>query len=129
MDDRKTTWWYTIGVVLLLAVMSVPAAIAGFVDFGLISAVFHFICSFVYVYGWQVLKRRSPEILPKYFLAASALRLMAAAMVLLVFCVVNRGDIEAIKWFAIVFIIFYLVILAFDAVFFAKISNYKKVTK
>jgi len=54
---------------------------------------------------------------------------MAAAMVLLVFCVVNRGDIDSIKWFAVVFIIYYLVILAFDALFFAKISNKQKVFK
>jgi hypothetical protein len=39
---------------------------------------------------------------------------------------VKRADIEAIKWFAIVFIIFYLVMLAFDAVFFAKVSKQVK---
>jgi cytochrome c biogenesis factor len=98
-------------------------------DCGLISSVFHIICSLIYIYGWQAMARRSPEVLPKYFLASSALRLMAAAMVLLVFCVVNRGDIDSIKWFAVVFIIYYLVILAFDALFFAKISNKQKVFK
>ena len=109
--------------------MFVGTVFAGLTGFGLISAVFHLVCSLIYVYGWQAIARRSPEVMPKYFLAASALRLMAAAIVLLVFCVVNRQDIERIKWFAIVFIIFYLVILAFDAIFFAKVSKNNKITK
>jgi hypothetical protein len=54
---------------------------------------------------------------------------MAAAAVPLVFCVIQRHDTEAIKCFSVVFIVFYLVMLAFDALFFAKISNYKKITK
>ncbi len=92
-------------------------------SYGLISALFHFIFSAAYIWGWQMLVRRSPDILPKYYLAGSAFRLMVAAMVLLVFCVVNRNDIEAIKCFSIVFIIFYLVILVFDAIFFANVSK------
>ena len=129
MENRKTSWWYTAWVLYFTAIMFVGTVFAGLTCFGLISAVFHLVCSLIYVYGWQAIARRSPEVMPKYFLAASALRLMAAAIVLLVFCVVNRQDIERIKWFAIVFIIFYLVILAFDAIFFAKVSNNNKITK
>ena len=129
MENRKTAWWYTAWVLYFTVIMFVGTVFAGLTGFGLISAVFHLVCSLIYVYGWQAIARRSPEVMPKYFLAASALRLMAAAIVLLVFCVVNRQDIERIKWFAIVFIIFYLVILAFDAIFFAKVSNNNKITK
>ncbi len=95
-------------------------------NYGLLAAAFHFIFSIAYIWGWQMLARRSPDILPKYYLAGSAFRLMAAAIVLLVFCVVNRGDTESIKWFSVVFIIFYLVILVFDAIFFAKVSKNNK---
>ena len=130
MDDlKRTCWWYTSWVMLLTVFMFVATFFLGKGDCGLISSVFHIICSLIFIYGWQAIARRSPEVLPKYFLASSALRLMAAAMVLLVFCVVNRGDIDSIKWFAVVFIIYYLVILAFDALFFAKISNKQKVFK
>ncbi len=129
MNNRKTSWWYTAWVLYLVIFMFVGTVFAGLTTFGLISSVFHLICSLIYVYGWQAIASRSPEIMPKYFLASSALRLMAAAIVLLAVCVVNRYDVESIKWFAIVFIIFYLVILAFDAIFFAKVSNNKKITK
>jgi len=37
-----------------------------------------------------------------------------------------RDNLYAIKWFAIVFIVFYLVTLLFDALFFAFVSKTSK---
>ena len=54
------------------------------------------------------------------------LRSIFLVAVLLVFCVVKRDNPGAIKWFSIVFIIFYLVMLVFDAIFFAKVSKTRK---
>lgn len=88
-----------------------------------ISVVFSFVCGWAYIQGWKAIARRAPESMPKYYLAGSAFRLMAAAIVLLVYCVVERHDIQTIKWFAIVFIVYYIVTLVFDAVFFAKVSK------
>ena len=59
----------------------------------------------------------------KLFLASSVFRLFMAAAAMLVFCVVKRDDLSAIKWFALVFIVFYIVTLAFDALFFAIVSK------
>ena len=64
--------------------------------------------------------------LAKLFLASSVFRLFMAAAAMLVFCVVKRDDLSAIKWFALVFIVFYLVTLAFDAIFFAVVSKTTK---
>lgn len=89
----------------------------------LISVVFSLFSGIVYIQGWKFLARQSPETLPKYYLAGSAFRLMAAAMVMLAYCVVLRHDISAIKWFAIVFIVYYVVMLIFDALFFANFSK------
>ena len=61
--------------------------------------------------------------LAKLFLASSIFRLFMAAAATLVFCVVKRDDLSAIKWFAVVFIVFFLVTLAFDAIFFAIVSK------
>ncbi len=88
-----------------------------------ISVVFSYVCGLAYIQGWKAMASRAPESLPKYYLAGSAFRLMAAAIVLLVYCVVERHDIQTIKWFAIVFIVYYIVTLVFDAVFFAKVSK------
>lgn len=62
-------------------------------------------------------------ILTKLFLASSVFRLFMAVAAMLVFCVVKRDDLSAIKWFVVVFVAFYLVTLVFDALFFAVISK------
>jgi hypothetical protein len=127
MDDlKKTTREYLITALFLALSMYIGTFFVKMEDYGLISAVFHVVCSTAYIGGWLALARRSPQTLPKYYLAGSAFRLMAAAAVLLVFCVVKRDDPGAIKWFSIVFIIFYLVMLVFDALFFVKISKTRK---
>ena len=127
MDDlKKTTREYLITALFLALSMYIGTFFVKMEDYGLISAVFHVVCSTAYIGGWLALARRSPQTLPKYYLAGSAFRLMAAAAVLLVFCVVKRDDPGAIKWFSIVFIIFYLVMLVFDAIFFAKVSKTRK---
>ena len=101
-------------VALLLGIA--PTALA-------VAAVFHLLCSLAYGAAWKAVARRSPEALPKLHLSASAFRLMAAAGVLLVYCALNRHAVEGIKTFAIVFIVYYIVMLLFDAVFFAKVSK------
>ena len=127
MDDlKKTTREYLITALFLALSMYIGTFFVKMEDYGLISAVFHVVCSTAYIGGWLALARRSPQTLPKYYLAGSAFRLMVAAAVLLVFCVVKRDDPGAIKWFSIVFIIFYLVMLVFDAIFFAKVSKTRK---
>ena len=127
MDGLKKTSRESIIYTLFLTLsMCIGTLTVGMGNYGLISAVFHIVCSVAYIWGWQALARRSPETLPKYYLAGSAFRLMAAAAVLLVFCVVKRDDPGAIKWFSMVFIVFYLVMLVFDAIFFAKVSKTRK---
>ncbi len=56
-------------------------------------------------------------------MASSVFRLFMAVAAMLVFCVVKRDDLSAIKWFVVVFVAFYLVTLVFDALFFAVISK------
>jgi hypothetical protein len=59
----------------------------------------------------------------KLFLASSVFRLFMAAAAMLAFCVVMRDNLPAIKWFAIIFIAFYLITLVFDALFYAFVSK------
>ena len=61
--------------------------------------------------------------LAKLFLGSTVFRLFMAAAAMLVFCVVKRDDLSAIKWFAAVFVVFFLVTLLFDALFFAIFSK------
>ena len=61
--------------------------------------------------------------LAKLFLGSTVFRLFMAAAAMLVFCVVKRDDLNAIKWFAAVFVVFFLITLLFDALFFAIVSK------
>ena len=61
--------------------------------------------------------------LAKLFLGSTVFRLFMAAAAMLVSCVVKRDDLSAIKVFAAVFVVFFLVTLLFDALFFAIVSK------
>ena len=89
----------------------------------IVSAVFCLVSGVAYIQGWKALANRSAQLLPKYHLAGSALRLLAACVVLLIVCVVKRADVFGIKLFAVVFMVYYVVMLIFDALFFAKVSK------
>ena len=120
---NKVMIWVLAGLTLLgLIVMQVTGR-QYLLSPMLISLVFCLLSGQVYIQGWKAVARRAYDALPKYYLASSAFRLMAAAIVLLVYCFIMRRDIMSIKWFAVVFIVYYIVILVFDAVFFAKVSK------
>lgn len=104
---------------LLLMQISLPQTILWPI---IISFAFHDLCSILYSVAWQVVALRSPESMPHLHLAASFARLILAALVLLVYCWIV-GIKAQIMQFAIVFVVYYLVMLLFDAVFFAKVSK------
>ena len=90
----------------------------------IVSAVFCLVCGVAYIQGWKALANRSAQLLPKYHLAGSALRLITACVVMLVVCVLNRANPFGIKLFAVVFMVYYVVMLIFDALFFTKVSKF-----
>lgn len=133
MDERhiaRTHALYNKVALWILAAMTLTAfaimSVADTQDWTaaiVVSVVFNYGCCFAYGLVWKQMARRSPELLPKLYLASSALRLLLGATALLIGCVVMRHQPELIKSFAIVFVIYYLVVLIFDAIFFAKISK------
>ena len=129
-DIGKTASRYIRHAVWLLCALSLAVLLAMRLRSDLLlldglvwSAMFNLVCCLVYGHAWKAVARRSPQALPKFFLAFSALRLMAAAAVVLVMCVVMRDDITRLKWSAVLFMAFYLATLLYDAVFFAKVSK------
>ena len=71
---KKTTREYMIFTLFFTLSMYVGTFTVNMESYGMISASFHILCSAAYIGGWQVLARRSPETLPKYYLAGSAFR-------------------------------------------------------
>lgn len=88
-----------------------------------VSALYSIIVNLAYGSLWKRIAKSAPGTMAKFYLAASALRLITAALVVIVFCVINRSDKELIRNFIFVFFTFYLVMLVFDSVFFARIEK------
>lgn len=85
----------------------------------LISVIYALVTNLAYGLSWKAVANSSPNTLSKFYLSASAIRMMAAVLVAVVFCVMNDNR-EAIINFVIVFSAFYVVMLVFDGVFFAR---------
>ena len=91
----------------------------------IISAIFNLIAAFVFIQVWKKVALTSVRNLPVLFLSASGMRILLAAMTVLVYCFAMRGNSQSIKEFAIVFMAFYFVMLAFDTWFFIKTEKTK----
>lgn len=67
-------------------------------------------------------KDNAPEQMPKFYLAAGALRLMAALTVLLAYCIVVRDSVQ-VKLFAAIFVPCYLASLIWTTLHCAKLEK------
>ncbi len=61
-------------------------------------------------------------------MAASALRMLTAVMVIVIYCLVVRVHAD-IRNFIIMFIVFYLTTLIFDVLYFSKVEKHNKIEK
>lgn len=93
----------------------------------LISAVFNLITAFAFIAVWKKVALASVKNLPVLFLSASGIRILLAAMTVLVYCFAMRGNSQSIKEFAVVFMAFYFVMLVFDTWFFVKTEKTKRI--
>lgn len=86
-----------------------------------VSVMFSLVASIAYGESWRAVALSSPANLAKFYLAASALKMMLAAVVFLVYALVSERS--AILGFAAIFALFYVVLLVFDCVYFARIEK------
>lgn len=86
-----------------------------------VSAIFSLVCSTAYGEAWQATAKSSPANLAKFYLAAAALKMMAAAVVFLVYVIVC--DKSNILGFTVIFMLFYVVLLVFDCIYFARVEK------
>ena len=86
-----------------------------------VSAIFSLVCSTAYGEAWQAVAKSSPANLTKFYLVAAALKMMAAALVFLVY--VLMCDKTNILGFAAIFMLFYVILLVFDCIYFARVEK------
>lgn len=86
-----------------------------------ISALYTVFINSIYVVFWRKMAKTSPNVMTKFYLAASALRLVSAVVVT-AYCLICH-DKNSIRDFALLFMSFYIVMLVFDSVFFAHVEK------
>lgn len=91
-----------------------------------ICAVYSLITSSIYGGAWKAIASQSPAVLNNFYLAASGFRMLLAFLTVLVYAMVVK-ERTMIIGFAVVFMIFYLVLLAFDTVYFYKVEKNNKI--
>ena len=91
----------------------------------IISSVFNLIAAFAFITVWRKVALSSEKNLPILFLSASGIRIVVAAMIVLIYFFVMRSNAQSIKIFAVVFMAFYLMMLVFDTWFFMRTEKTK----
>ena len=112
---------YLIGMLVVQCVMR-----SSYIHMLTISAVFSLLTASIDGGAWKAIAIHSPAVLGKFYLSASALRMLLAFLVILVYALVVKNRQEIIS-FAVIFMIFYLVLLAFDTIYFARLEKNNKI--
>ncbi len=123
---KKVSLWIIAGISLIILfaaqLLSSSQPVLDIVLMPLVvSVIFSLIASIAYGSSWHAVAKSSPENLSKFYLAASVLRMMAALLVVVIGAFVLRPDKTAILGFVSVFVVFYVALLIFDCIFFARI--------
>lgn len=133
----KLSLWIIAGLTLsmLLLLGGSPYWNSSVLNAILISAAFSFLTSIAYEASWKGIAKSSPASLTKFYLAAPALRMMAAVLLVLVYFIVNRSATNvdgtpAIRGmmlkFTFIFLAYYIALLVLDCVYFAKVEKRNK---
>ena len=92
-----------------------------------ISAVFQLVACIAYGLVWKWVSATSPASLPTLYMAASALRMFAAVVVVMAYCLLTNNR-DSIRFFVVTFLIYYFVILIYDTWYFVKVEKRNKQT-
>lgn len=91
-----------------------------------ICAVYSLITSSIYGGAWKAIASQSPAVLNNFYLAASGFRMLLAFLTVLIYAMVVKERTMVIG-FVVIFMVFYLVLLAFDTVYFYKVEKNNKI--
>lgn len=127
---RKTVSKYLMQSTALIVVLALLASlyIIGVGQTALFTAAlapavaFQWVACVAYGLAWKAVASSSSASLPLFYLSASGLRLfLGAAFVLVYLFVVN--DPQTVRFFVIVFLVFYLLLLIYDTIYFVKVEK------
>lgn len=119
----KVSLWIIFGLTVIVLLVMQYLQETSLVPALVISALFSLVTGIAYIQSWKAVARRSPKSLGKFYIAASALRMFAALVVVLIAMVAMRGEKNALIGFAAMFAGFYVAMLAFDCIYFSQVEK------
>lgn len=119
----KVSLWLIFGLTVVILLVMQYLQATKLVNALVISALSSLVSSIAYIQSWKVVAARSANTLGKFYIAASALRMLAALVVVIIAMLFMRDDKMALFGFAAMFASFYLVMLAFDCIYFAQVEK------
>ena len=121
-DYNKYSLWVTSGTALIVLLSISILELSGLVYPLIICVLYTMISSGAYGLSWKKVAKSAPGTLTKFYLVASALRMLTAVMVVILYCVISR-EREDIRSFVLMFFTFYIFMLVFYGVFFAYVEK------
>ena len=86
-----------------------------------VSAIFSLVASTAYGEAWKAVAKSSPANLAKFYMAALVIKMIAGTLVFLIYVLVC--DKQNILGFTAIFALFYVVLLVFDCIYFARVEK------
>lgn len=86
-----------------------------------VSAIFSLAASTAYGEAWKAVAKSSPANLAKFYMAALVIKMVAGTLVFLIYVLVC--DKQNILGFTAIFALFYVVLLVFDCIYFARVEK------
>lgn len=123
---KQISLWLTAAMTLIILFACRVSAqcddmIAQVVNPLVVSALFSIIASAAYGEAWKAIAKSSPANLAKFYLAALVIKMVAGTLVFLVY--VLLCDKQNILGFTAIFALFYVALLVFDCIYFARVEK------
>lgn len=123
---KQISLWLTAAMTLIILFACRVSAqcddmIAQVVNPLVVSALFSIVASTAYGEAWKAIAKSSPANLAKFYLAALVIKMVAGTLVFLVY--VLLCDKQSILGFTAIFALFYVALLVFDCIYFARVEK------
>lgn len=122
----KNNLWIIAGLYLIGLLVVQLTQQTAYINLLTISAVYSLITSSIYGGAWKAIASQLPTVMNNFYLAGSGFRMLLAFLTVVVYAMVVKERAMVIG-FVVIFMIFYLVLLAFDTVYFYKVEKNNKI--
>ena len=122
----KNNLWIIAGLYLIGLLVVQLTQQTAYINLLTISAVYSLITSSIYGGAWKAIAIQSPTVMNNFYLAGSGFRMLLAFLTVVVYAIVVKERTMVIG-FVVIFMIFYLVLLVFDTVYFYKVEKNNKI--